>query len=299
VSAPPPEQPASRLRSTGWALLFFGFGALLSVALFYAILRVVVHLGGWGWFGATEIDAALQSPRGLALQTVSVLTGFGVATWLVGFRANHLSFTDLRWKPLSRAGRGWATGLGLGVFAALVTMLLSLPLGGARFLPDQGGLGDYLRQAGLTVLLLAPAALAEEVAFRGVALVLLARVFGRWQAVLALSVLFGCAHLLNPNHTPLAISNIALAGLFLGTVFYMRGGIWAAWGAHLGWNATLALLDAPVSGLPFTIPLINYDPGGPVWLTGGAFGPEGGAIASLAIVVGILVAARWARRETA
>jgi hypothetical protein len=101
--------------------------------------------------------------------------------------------------------------------------------------------------------------------------------------------------LFNPNPTALAISNITLAGVFLGAVFYMQGGIWAAWAAHLGWNATLALLDAPVSGLPFTIPLINYEPGGPQWLTGGGFGPEGGALASVAIIVATVIAWRGSK----
>ena len=56
--------------------------------------------------------------------------------------------------------------------------------------------------------------------------------------------------------------------------------MWTAFGAHLGWNATLAALAAPVSGLPFDIPYIDYRMGGPAWLTGGAFGPEGGLLAT-------------------
>jgi hypothetical protein len=183
--------------------------------------------------------------------------------------------------------------------AAAGAVLLSLPLGGARFLPDQGSVADYLRQATLTTLILAPAALGEEIAFRGVAQVLLARIMGRWGAIVLLSVLFGLAHLFNPNPTPLAITNITLAGIFLGAAFYLPGGIWTAWGAHLGWNATLALMDAPVSGLPFTIPLINYDPGGPQWLTGGGFGPEGGVLGSCAIILATAAVWRLTRRENA
>ena len=64
----------------------------------------------------------------------------------------------------------------------------------------------------------------------------------------------------NPNVTPLGLGNIALAGIFLGLAFYAPGGIWTAWGAHLGWNALLAALDAPVSGLPFDIPFSTTRP---------------------------------------
>ena len=99
----------------------------------------------------------------------------------------------------------------------------------------------------------------------------------------------------NPNLTALGVGNIALAGIFLGVVFYAPGGIWTATGAHLGWNGMLACLDTPVSGLPFDIPLLDYRSGGPAWLTGGAFGVEGGLAATIALTIAIPLAARWAR----
>jgi hypothetical protein len=48
-----------------------------------------------------------------------------------------------------------------------------------------------------------------------------------------------------------------------------------------------------VSGLPFDIPLLDYSSGGPTWLTGGTFGPEGGLAATLALTIGILVLTRY------
>jgi hypothetical protein len=150
---------------------------------------------------------------------------------------------------------------------------------------------------GLTVLVLAPAALSEEIMFRGVPQVLLAGVWGRIAALLVTSAAFALAHLFNPNLTHLAVGNIWIAGLFLGAAFYLPGGIWTSFGAHLGWNATLAACDAPVSGLPFAIPWLDYQPGGPAWLTGGAFGPEGGLIATLSIALALAWAARRIRRE--
>ena len=57
----------------------------------------------------------------------------------------------------------------------------------------------------------------------------------------------------------------------------------------------LACLDTPVSGLPFDIPLLDYRSGGPIWLTGGAFGVEGGLAATIALTIAIPLAARWAR----
>jgi hypothetical protein len=116
---------------------------------------------------------------------------------------------------------------------------------------------------------------------------------GRTRAIVGLSVLFATAHLLNPNATTLGLVNIALAGGFLSACFYLPGGLWTATGAHLGWNLGLAALAAPVSGIPLAMPLLDYDPGGPAWLTGGSFGPEGGALATIIF----LAATFWVARR--
>jgi hypothetical protein len=131
-----------------------------------------------------------------------------------------------------------------------------------------------------------------------VPLVILAAAAGRGTAVVAVAVGFALAHLTNPNVTGLGLGNIALAGVLLGLAFYAPGGIWTATGVHLGWNALLACLDTPVSGVPFRIPLLDYRPGGPSWLTGGGFGPEGGLAATIALTVAIVLARQWAGKET-
>jgi membrane protease YdiL (CAAX protease family) len=162
---------------------------------------------------------------------------------------------------------------------------------------DAGTLGDYLWQSVKTIVVLAPAALAEEVLFRGVPLVLLAGALGRGRALVAIAILFALAHASNPNVTPLGLGNIALAGIFLGLAFFAPGGIWTAFGAHLGWNSLLACLDTPVSGVPFNIPLLDYNPGSHQWLTGGRFGPEGGLAATMSLTLAIVAMASWARKE--
>jgi hypothetical protein len=114
--------------------------------------------------------------------------------------------------------------------------------------------------------------------------------------VIGLALLFGAAHLWNAGITPLALANIALAGVFLGLAFFTPGGLWTSTGAHLGWNLTLAGLAAPVSGLLFPIPWLDYSARGPAWLTGGGFGPEGGIIASLCLTAGAILAGRRSAR---
>ncbi len=231
---------------------------------------------------------------------LSQLAGFGLATWLIGCRLLDMDRHALRLAPASRGVRGLAGGLGLGALAAAVALGAAVAVGSAHWSRDSGGPGDYTVEVVKTTLALAPGALSEEVMFRGVPLVLLAAVVGRATALVVVSALaFSLFHWLNPDVTPLAFGNIALAGLFLGVAFYAPGGLWTAFGAHLGWNATLAALDAPVSGLPFRIPMLDYHAGEPTWLSGGRFGPEGGLAATAALALAIALAFRWARKEIA
>ena len=233
------------------------------------------------------------SPASMLLQAMATLAGAALFTWLIGIRRLGLTRHDLRYSTSGSAATGWATGLAAGAVTAGLAILISVIAGQAGWSTDSGTIGDYFTQSLKTIAVLAPAALAEEVLFRGVPLVLLAAALGRGSALVAISVLFALAHILNPNATQLGLGNIALAGIFLGLAFYAPGGIWTAFGAHLGWNSLLACLDTPVSGVPFDIPVLDYNAGNPAWLTGGVFGPEGGLAATLALTAGILILVRW------
>lgn len=275
------------LKGLGWAALYLGLGLVLMIGLGFGLMLLI---GGVGDRSA--------SPTTLIIQTLSGFIAFGLLTWAIGIKALNLTLADLRWVPLAGAGRGFGLGVILGIAPAALSIGLAVALGHAGFLADQGGVAAYSAQLGKTLLLLAPAALLEEIMFRGVGQVVLAQAIGRLPAIIVLSTIFALVHLLNPNPTVLGIGNIALAGVFLGITFYAPGGIWTAWGAHFGWNGTLAALDAPVSGLPFRIPMIDFVPGGPDWLTGGAFGPEGGLLATVAISLATVVVLRWSVRES-
>ena len=63
-------------------------------------------------------------------------------------------------------------------------------------------------------------------------------------------------------------------------------------GLHWSWNwAQASLLGLPVSGLTriAPAPLLHAINAGPNWLTGGAYGIEGGAACSIALIISILV----------
>jgi len=290
TAAPPPGRLALP-KAIGWSVAFVVLTLLLASILGLGLATV---LTGSVRRGAEWLQQV--SPGPMLLQAATTILASLFFTWLLGLRVLRLTPADLRWTIPPRPA-GFGTGLVAGCVVAAVALLLAVIAGHARWVPDAGTPPEYAGSAAKTILVLAPSALGEELVFRGVPLVLLAAVTGRGTAVVAVAIAFALAHLTNPNVTALGLGNIALAGVLLGLAFYAPGGIWTATGVHLGWNALLACLDTPVSGVPFRIPLLDYRPGGPAWLTGGGFGPEGGLAATLAMTVGIIVARRWAGKD--
>ena len=291
VVPPAQSRTVEVLKALGWIALFAIVGLVLTTLIALAYVRLALPPG----HRLSMLDRpGLDS---LLLQAITTVAGFGLASWLIGGAANRLTLQDLRWKGTGSPLLWFPIGLALGIVPALVALALSMIGGHASVAADSGTATDYLARLIPTLLVLAPAALSEEIIFRGVPQVLLSKRLGRAATVTLLSIGFAAAHIKNPNVSPFALVNIAIAGLFLGAVFYLPGGIWTAFGAHLGWNATLAASDAPVSGLSFNLPWINYLPGSPNWVSGGAFGPEGGVVTTLAMGAGMIWVIRRLRQE--
>jgi membrane protease YdiL (CAAX protease family) len=120
----------------------------------------------------------------------------------------------------------------------------------------------------------------EELVFRGILFRLLEEFGGSWLALALTSILFGLAHLRNPNATLLSASAIALeAGVLLGAAYMLTRSLWMPIGMHAAWNFTEGeVFDVPVSGIG-QHGLVIAKLSGPDWITGGAFGLEASLIA--------------------
>ena len=275
----------SRGRALGWSFVFLVGGLAFTLPLLYLVSRStrLAAPGGALWLAA--------------VQSLVLLLGFGVMTWVVGGKVLRLSPDDFGARPARLGIRRFGWGFAIGAVLAALAMVIAVATGRAWWQDDGGAVSSWLVSVLATGAVLLPAALAEELIFRGVPLLALSRAFGRIPAIVGLSLLFGLGHLSNPGITGLAVANIAIAGVFLGLAFFTPGGLWTATGAHLGWNLALAGLAAPVSGLPLPMPWLDYLTGGPEWLTGGSFGPEGGLIGAFCLLAGALFAARRTTKE--
>lgn len=264
--------------------------ALARVALFAALFLLLFSALAVPAGAATRVYGV--SP--FAAQGGAMLTAALWAGWLLHVRLENRHPAELGFALGPRVGPelGWGLLIGVGMVAIVVLALLAG--GWLRFATEPGDVaGVVFAWLTAALVLLLPAA-AEEALFRGYGFQVLVRAFGAVPATIGASALFAWAHRSNPAVDGFALLNIFLAGVLLSAAYLKTGSLWLATMLHLGWNwGIAALADLPVSGLTF-LETPAYEPvlAGPRWLTGGAFGPEGGLSGTLGFAVG-LAALLW------
>ncbi len=259
------------------------------------MLAVIRALGAIVGFyvavAALAVPALVLVPAEWVAGTRGILATAGAVVASVGVvcvalvRVGWASWSTIGVPRLRPGLRGLAAGSGIGVLMALTALGISGLVGSADVSLTEEPVTELLGAVlGLGLVLLL-AALAEELLFRGYPLARLSQTVGKTQGSAVLALAFALAHLWNPDVSGMGLVNIGLASLVLSAAFFTPGGLATAWGVHWGWNAGLGLMaDAPVSGIRFEVPVLEFFPGGPTWLTGGAFGPEGGLAATLAMI---------------
>ncbi len=266
------------------------------------LLRALGALGGFyaiAGLVAVVLMFVLPDPRELelvlsiAVAAVPVIVG-ALLAMLLWARKGWRPWSEMGWPGVPKPARAFAIGLAIGIAMAGAALLLEV-VAGTRITLTGEAFGGYVRAAAGLAAALLVAALSEELMFRGFPLSRLTDAIGPAGASLLLAFGFSAMHAINPGISPLAILNIAVASLFLSAVYFRLGGLPAAWGAHVGWNAALgAMVDAPVSGIAFQVPLVEYSAPGVQWITGGEFGPEGGIIGT-AVMAAVTI---WLGRGT-
>ena len=139
----------------------------------------------------------------------------------------------------------------------------------------------------------------EEILTRGYFMMSLSTRLPAIAAILISSFTFSVLHLFNSGFGLLAFVNLVLYGVFLAVYMLKTGNIWGVCAIHSVWNFSQGnLYGMPVSVINimeislFSSSLVE----GKEWLSGGAFGPEGGVITSavsiLAIVLTLLLGKR-------
>ncbi|HEX6909236.1 MAG TPA: type II CAAX endopeptidase family protein [Longimicrobium sp.] len=256
----------------GWRLLMYGL-------LWWVLVTALYPLA-----------ARLFGEDGMMDDILVMLLASLVAGWVMLLAVDRRPAGALGFAADREIGRDSAVGFGVGGAMLGAAVVLLAMAGMARWVADTGSGWEYVAALAQSLAFFAVAAAAEEAAFRGYAFQALVQGIGAWPAALATSALFAWGHAGNPSVTPVALANIFLAGVMLAVAYLRTRSLWFATAVHLGWNWTMqSLLGFPVSGLnEFDTPLYDVRELGPDAVTGGAFGPEAGIAATLAIVAGTL-----------
>lgn len=203
-----------------------------------------------------------------------------------------LKFIDKR--PLGSLGlplSSFASQTFAGIVVGLLVLGFALTIltfgGWVRWIePDQPGAIAAL--AALGVALFANAA-TQEILCRGYVLQTIEKQMGARPAIVGSSIVFVLLHAGTLGGAVLPIVNLFLAGMFFALLYLATRTLWPAIGAHFGWNFALGpMLGLSVSGVEFGAASFPLSAEGSAWITGGAFGIEGGVAVTVALLAGCL-----------
>lgn len=275
-----------QLRS-GWRVTLFVIAFLVSARIIGAAFRLATAAA----LGAEARNILRGNGQyviaALVLFSSATLVGWGCAVFL-----ERLSFRSVGWWP----HRGWVKNLVLGSALGAASMLLAVGLAtvsrGITFTFNASGAGAIGKTAIVSAIIFILAGSAEEALFRGYPLQTLTRARLAWLGILLTSVPFALVHLNNPNAPrAFAFVNTSLAGVWLAVAYLRTRSLWFPMGLHWSWNWTQAVLGIPVSGIERIgpAPLLHASNAGPDWLTGGAYGIEGGAACTVVLLISTVV----------
>jgi len=146
-------------------------------------------------------------------------------------------------------------------------------------------LGSFL----MSLLLFVIVALNEEILMRGYILNNLMDSMNKYWALLISATIFSVLHGMNPNISFLAIINIMLAGIILGSSYIFTRNLWFPISLHLFWNFFQGpVLGYSVSGMKidsvFKVTLL-----GNTTVNGGQFGFEGSIVCTVLLIPAIIL----------
>jgi membrane protease YdiL (CAAX protease family) len=275
------------LRS-GWRLAIFGVAFIVAVQLIHAFILTVLALTLRR--SAVEIGQSLWS---VAAGHGAILISALLVGWACGALLEELPFRALGLSPHKGWLKNLAIGSAFGAAGLVLAAVLAMATGSITFRFDPAGAGLIGRTLVLSIFVFVFAGAAEEILFRGYPLQTLVRANLNWFGVLLTSAAFAAVHLQNPNVVPgFTFVNTALAGVWMAVAYVRTRSLWLPIGLHWAWNWVQAsFLGLPVSGSEryAPAPLLKAVNAGPDWFTGGAYGIEGGAACTVALLISTVI----------
>jgi membrane protease YdiL (CAAX protease family) len=254
------------------------------------------------WFFAAH-SLARSGAQGLTNEQLTPLVEQAMLLFLLLSGYACLGFwIDRQPHPLNAQGlprrAGWPGEAGLGLalgWALAVVCVLALVADGGVAIVLVLQLSAW-KQLAIDLIFFALAALAEEVAFRGYGFQRLIDAVGPMGATLGIAAYYAIVQSLLPgaSHASFAVS-VAFS-LALSLAYLRTRALWVGWGINFGWKAGRALVfGLAISGVSSHSPVVEGNPMGAFWLTGGGFGLDASWFAFVVLLLAIPVVYRVTR----
>jgi membrane protease YdiL (CAAX protease family) len=228
---------------------------------------------------APSLEALLQQVFLVFLLIVGFSLPYGISRPNIARTVNALpKRTTSVQEFLGGAALGWGM---------LLVALLPMMAAGAlhpQFSFSVAGVGLTL----LSLATIAAGTLALEIAFRGYLFIRLIAIFGEVGATLFLSLVYAVLSGYHPNATGVSVAVTFATGIVFSLAYLRTHGLWLGWGMHFAWNASMAVLfGLPLAGYATYASPVSTDVSGPLWLTGGAYGPEAATLTLLVLIAAV------------
>ena len=277
TNGPVPVQD-SRLRA---------YGQFLFALFYYFLARALAHHGALGLVTERWQPLAEQ-----AMLVFLLLLGFAGLGFSLNRQVQPISAQGLPRRPgfMQEFGMGLAAGWAVAAICVLAMALFGgVAVSISTSLSSWGWLLADLAYFAMLCL-------GEELTFRGYAFQRFARATGPAGAVFGFSLLYAFLQSMTPgaSRTTAVTSFVFAVGLSLA---YLRTrALWVSWGINFGWKASRALLfGLAVNGDNAHSAVVQGDPTGSFWLTGGGFGLESSWFAFLVLLALVPVIYRMTR----
>jgi uncharacterized protein len=193
---------------------------------------------------------------------------------------------------------GWSHEIGIGAAigwgAVVACVLPMLVIGGIAVVitAQRSAWGWLVADATYFALL----TLGEEVAFRGYGFQRFALVVGPSGAAFGFALFYAIVRAIQPGSTNASIAISVVFSFLLTTAYLRTRALWVSWGLNFAWKASQALIfGLTVSGVSSHSPIVEGNPMGPFWVTGGGYGLDASWWACLVLLMAFPVLYRATR----
>ena len=280
----PPSSIARIFISEAEPRLRAGWRILLQTALF-TLISLLIVLPASLWLQITHLAPSTN----LLLLQIGSFAALIISVFFARRYLDRRSFSSLGFQANGKVGRDLLAGFLIGGFMMGFIYLIECMAGWltiTSFAWQDTPPLKIILSSGIMLLVFIVAGWQEELYFRGYLLQNIHEGLNLGWGVAVSSLVFGLAHLANPNASLMGALGVTMAGLLMAYAYWRTRQLWLPVGLHIGWNFFEGpLLGFPVSGIG-TFQLIRNQIAGPTLFTGGSFGPEAGLALLPALVTG-------------